>query len=307
MRRGEIMFDAATFAGGFDNNGSDYSATSPVSASFSPCNTILERPHSNDPRHRLLSNAGGQDRVLATVSYVTSILHHLTASAPWIVMQTRLGLLARLRGRTPALKTTSAPFPSRFLALASLASQTRYNLRLFGLLPLWIWGSNTLKSPPADPIIHALTVLQVISNVIYQLLENVAYLSEKGVISKRFVDKYGGAKKWYLWSTRGWLGHIFLQFFVLWRQSVLRKRRLAALRRAAGSVKAQTDPDQNEELRLEIRAWRKSLVNNACWAPLCLHWSLENGIGIPANLTGLISLSAVAWAVRDLWDATAIA
>lgn len=255
---------------------------------------------------RLLSKADGQERVLATINYVASMLHHLTASAPWIAFQTRLSLLARLKGRAPPKNLTPASSKSKFAALCTLASETRYNLRLFGLLPLWIWGADTLRSPPADPILHALTVLQVISNVFYQLLENVAYLAGKGVVSKRFVDKYGGMTKWDIWSTRGWFGHIFFQFFVLWRQSVLRRRRVAAQREAAGTFETmETKAEDSEALRLEIRAWRKSLVNNAIWAPLCLHWCLEKGIGIPESLTGLISFGAGAWSLHDHWVGTA--
>ncbi|KAI2706489.1 hypothetical protein CBS147372_400 [Penicillium roqueforti] len=254
----------------------------------------------------LLSEANGQERVLATINYVASMLHHLTASAPWIALQTKLGILARLKGRVPTKNVTPASSKSKFAALSSLASETRYNLRLFGLLPLWIWGADTLKSPPADPILHALTVLQVISNVIYQLLENVGYLASKGVVSKRFVDKYGGVAKWEIWSTRGWFGHIFFQFFVLWRQSVLRRQRLAAQRAAAGTVETkETKAEDSEALRLEIRAWRKSMVNNVIWAPLCLHWCLEKGIGIPDSLTGLISFCAGAWSLHDCWAGTA--
>ncbi|KAJ5102180.1 hypothetical protein NUU61_004402 [Penicillium alfredii] len=260
---------------------------------------------------RLLSTASGQERALATINYVTSILHHVSASAPWIAVQIRLGILARVRGRhlgPPRVKSpTSAAATSRWAALSSLASETRYNLRLFGLLQLWIWGSETLKSPPADPVLRALAVLQVISNVIYQLLENVAYLASKGVVSKRFVEKYGGIDKWYIWSTRGWFGHIFFQFFVLWRQHVLRRERVAEARAAAGRVesKTTTKAEDSEELRLEIRAWRKSLVNNTVWAPLCFHWCLEKGIGIPAYMTGLISFLAGAWSLHDMWAATA--
>lgn len=236
------------------------------------------------------------------------MLHHLCASAPWIALQTRLSLLARLKRRSGPASQHVKPVSSgsKFRALSSLASETRYNLRLFGLLPLWIWGSETLKSPPADPIIHALTVLQIISNVIYQLLENVAYLASKGIVSKRFVDKYGGIDNWYIWSTRGWFGHIFLQFFVLWRQHVLRKRRLAAQRTASGTIESkETKVEDHEELRKEIRTWRKSLVNNTIWAPLCIHWCFEKGIGIPEHLTGLISFMAGAWALHDFWAATA--
>ncbi|KAJ5953366.1 hypothetical protein N7454_000262 [Penicillium verhagenii] len=259
----------------------------------------------------LLSSADGQERVLATTNYVASILQHLCASAPWIALQTRLGILARLRGRVPShtpKPTSSSPSSSssaRWSALSNLASETRYNLRLFGLLPLWVWGSQTFKSPPADPIIHALTHLQVISNVIYQLLENIAYLAGKGVISKKWIDKYGGIDLWYIWSTRGWFGHIFFQFFVLWREHVLRKRRLAAKRAAAGNIETkEIEAEEAEQLRLEIRSWKKSLVNNTIWAPLCIHWCFEKGVGIPENLTGLVSLMAGAWGIYDSWVAT---
>ncbi|KAJ5672098.1 hypothetical protein N7507_001225 [Penicillium longicatenatum] len=255
----------------------------------------------------LLSSANGQERVLATTNYVASILQHLCASAPWIALQSRMGILARLRGRVPS--QPSAPLassaPARWSALSNLASETRYNLRLFGLLPLWIWGSETIKSPPSDPIIHALTHLQVISNVIYQLLENIAYLAGKGIVSKKWIDKYGGIDLWYIWSTRGWFGHIFFQFFVLWRQHVLRKRRLAEKRAAAGNVETEEiKAEEAEALRLEIRSWKKSLVNNTIWAPLCIHWCFEKGVGIPENLTGLVSLMAGAWGLYDSWVAT---
>ncbi|CAG8052780.1 unnamed protein product [Penicillium salamii] len=251
----------------------------------------------------MLSTASGQERVLATINYTASILHHLTASAPWIALQTRLGILARLKGHTPNVSSPSTK--SKFSALSSLASETRYNLRLFGLLELWIWGADTLKNPPQDRTLHVLTVLQVISNVIYQFLENVGYLASKGVVSKRLVEKYGSLTQWDLWSTRGWFGHIFFQFFVLWRQHVLRKRRVAAERAAAGTVESkQTKAEDDEALRLEIRSWKKSLVNNAFWAPLCLHWCFEKGIGIPESLAGIISFGAGAWSLHDMWAAT---
>ncbi|KAJ5560943.1 hypothetical protein N7535_009140 [Penicillium sp. DV-2018c] len=254
----------------------------------------------------LLSEANGQERALATIQYVASMLHHLTASAPWIALQARMGILARLRGGSPTKSLAAASSASKFKALSSLASETRYTLRLFGLLPLWIWGAETLKSPPADPILHVLTVLQVFSNVFYQILENVGYLSAKGIISKRFVDKYGGRAKFDIWSTRGWFGHIFFQFFVLWRQRVLRKQRLAAQRAAAGAVESkETKAEDSEATRLEIRAWKKSLVNNTIWAPLCLHWCVEKGLGIPDSMVGLISFGAGAWSLHDLWAATA--
>ncbi|KAL4892254.1 hypothetical protein BDV59DRAFT_55116 [Aspergillus ambiguus] len=245
---------------------------------------------------KLMSSAYGQERVFAVTGYLTHALHHLLASAPGIALQTRLGLLARLNGAKSS--KSPAPTQSRLLALSALMSETRYALRLLGLVPLWTWGSATLRSPPRDRVLYGLTMLQVASNMVYQALENGGFLAAKGVVSKKWIDRWGGIDKWYLWSIRAWFGHIFLQFLVLWRQLVLRKRKMDE----AGE---KTTAEKQAELKAEIRAWRKSLVNNVCWAPLCLHWCFENGIGFPGSLSGVVSFMAGAWGVYDLWAATA--
>ncbi|KAL3467722.1 hypothetical protein BJX64DRAFT_247276 [Aspergillus heterothallicus] len=248
----------------------------------------------NGRLNKIMSSAGGQERVFAFIQYTSHALHHILASAPWIALQTRLGLLTRLRASSKAI-SPSTPQTSPLLALSSLMSEARYMLRLLGLFPLLAWGTDTLKSPPSDPILHALTVLQVISNLIYQVLENFAFLSNKGVVSKRFINRWGGSGKWDLWSTRAWFGHIFLQYFVLWRARELR-------RKAEGEG---VSKEKQAVLSAEVRAWKKSLVNNACWTPLCLHWSLEKGIGFPSHLTGFVSFLAGAWGFYDIWNSTA--
>ncbi|KAI9375609.1 hypothetical protein BJX61DRAFT_102560 [Aspergillus egyptiacus] len=250
-----------------------------------------------DPLYRIMSSAAGQERVFAFTQYTSHALHHLLVSAPWIALQTRLSLLARLRSNPTKSESanTTAPQTSPLLALSSLMSQVRYTLRLLGIFPLLAWGSKTVKSPPSDPIMHALTLLQVVSNIIYQVLENVAFLSNKGVVSKRFIDRWGGAAKWDLWSVRAWFGHIFLQYFVLWRARALRRK----------AETEEVSKEKREELNAEVRAWKKSLVNNVCWTPLCIHWSLENGIGYPSPLTGFGSFLAGAWGFYDLWGSTA--
>lgn len=187
--------------------------------------------------------------------------------------------------------------PSKSESISALASDTRCNLRLFGLLQLWTWGSETYRSPPADSLIYTLTML---SNTVYQLLENIAYLASKGIFPRRVVDRYGGIEKWYLWSTRGWFGHIFLQFLVLWRQRILHTQRAQTL--ATGAVDLKAIPAEEAK---KTRIWCKSLVNNILWAPICIHLSLEDGIGIPENLTGLVSVLAGAWGLRDSWAETA--
>lgn len=259
----------------------------------------------------MTTTSAGQERVLAAVGYFSHALHHLIAAAPWIALQTRLSLLSRIKQykahheheKAVAATTPPAQQPATppLLALSALCSETRYTLRLFGMIPLWRWGEQTLRNPPKDPYIHAITVVQVLANTVYQVLENGGFLASKGVVSKRFVDRWGGIEKWYLWSVRAWFSHIVLQFGILWRQYVMRKNRAAA---AAASGEKATDEDV-EAQRLEVRAWRKSLMNCVFWAPLALHWSVEQGVGVPGNLTGIGGFMAGSWGFWDLWAATA--
>ena len=261
-----------------------------------------------------MSTSAGQDLALAITGYLSHTLHHLLASAPWIALQTRLSLLARLRQSNTPKATPSKPTQSPLLALSSLCSETRYTLRLFGLIQLWTWGSSTLKSPPSDPVIRTVTYLQVLVNLFYQVLENGGFLASKGVIPQRFLDRLGGINKWYIWSIRAWFGHIFFQFIVLWRQRVLQKETLEdnhrdrQLRESRGEKVDHVCEvaEEQEAMRAESRAWKKSLVNNVCWTPLCLHWCFENGIGFPDKLGGLVSFSAKAWGLMDSWAATAL-
>lgn len=202
----------------------------------------------------------------------------------------------------PSKEASTSQTPP-LLALASLISETRTALRLLGLIPLWEWGSATVKSPPTDPVLRSVAFAQVFVNVVYQFMENVAFLASKGVISQRFLQRWGGVGKWYIWSTRAWLGHVVLEFVRLWRERALARkhRRFQVLESHAEKTMEQ---DRAAEA-LRTRAWRKSLLNNLGWFPLCVHWSLEKGAGVPDNMIGLISFIANAWKVADLWRATA--
>jgi hypothetical protein len=110
----------------------------------------------------------------------------------------------------------------------------------------------------------------------------------------RPLDRRHAINKWYLWSRRFYFGHIFLQFVSLWREDVVRKRRISrnlVEKRDAG-------------LQADIRAWKKRLINNICWAPLFLHWCFEKGIGFPDKLSGALGAAAGAWGLCDMWAAT---
>ena len=144
-------------------------------------------------------------------------------------------------------------------------------------------------------------------NVVYQAMENVAYLASKGIVSQKWLESRGPTLgRWYIWSTRAWLGHVLLEFVRLARERALRiKREEEAGDRVDGKV-VNNEAEVKAAKAAELRSWKKSLVNNLFWAPLCVHWSLEQGAGVPDQLTGFISFMAGAWGLRDMWAATAL-
>jgi len=255
--------------------------------------------------NKLLSTSSGRGTFIASIGHGSHALHYLLASSPSIAIRSRLRLL--LLFTSP--KAVVAPKPTTkppLLAFASLVSETRYSLRLLDLIPLWAWASSVLKTPPQDSVLHLVALAQITSCVLYQALENIAFLASKGITGKKLVARTGGIPKWYLWSIRAWLCHVLLEFVRLYREVIISKRKA----HIAGSEEKPQHTEDETQARLvaqqqQIRAWKKSLVNNIAWAPLCIHWSLPNGIGIPESLTGFISLIANIWGLYDNWNATA--
>lgn len=262
---------------------------------------------------RLLSTSSGRGAFLAAVGYSAHALHFLLASSPLTTIRTRLRLLLLQNGyrsQTATLQkavVASAPTskPS-LLALSSLISETRYTLRLLDLISLWRWGSVVAKSPPQDPVLHFIALVQVTSCVLYQATENVAYLASKGIAGNSLVARTGGIKKWFLFSVRAWLCHILFEFVRLYREITLIKQKAMVASSEEGSDVTEAERKARVKAQNQsVRAWKKSLVNNLAWAPLCIHWSLQKGIGVPESLTGFISLMAGAWGLYDSWNATA--
>ncbi|KAL1965728.1 hypothetical protein VTN77DRAFT_5228 [Rasamsonia byssochlamydoides] len=281
----------------------------------SPCHAAVAMLSSADVTmsrlNTLLSSSNDLDLTMSVIGYGSHALHHLLASSPSTALRNRLRLLLlhKLRGQTPASSSSSSSSSQSskppLLALSKLISETRYALRLFALVSIWTWGSATAKSPPHDRVLRIIAYLEVFSIFVYQALENVAYLASKGIFGKRLVKRWGGIDAWNLWSMRAWFGYVLLELVRLARESVLFRRREEE-RKKKGLELSETEKQEEEEARRqEIRRWRKSLVNNLAWAPLCAHWSVEKGIGVPDSLTGFISLIAKIWGAYDAWRATA--
>ncbi|KFY76042.1 hypothetical protein V499_04127 [Pseudogymnoascus sp. VKM F-103] len=216
---------------------------------------------------RIISTPSGTDATLLTLGYSSLAIS---------------SLLTRLT--TPSEK--HALTARRLAALYALCSDVRMFARLFGLFGMWQWGKSAILTPSADPVERHIVNAQVLVNTIYQVLENGAYLSSKGVLGWT-AEKQG--KAW-MWSSRCWAAHTALEFVRLARERQVRKRKAVV-------------GEKGEEAVKDL-AWRREVWINAGYAPLTIHWSLEGGIISPLTV-GLLGSFVGAVKMIRLWEATA--
>lgn len=126
----------------------------------------------------------------------------------------------------------------------------------------------------------------------------MAHLGDKGVLA--FAERRR-ARLW-LWSSRAWCLSTLLEGARLGREVVLRRREALA-------EKQQVEGDDGEkEAKIanaedEMRWWAEVGVN-AAYAPMTLHWSLEQGM-LGDGVIGALGMVAGGLRLREAWRATA--
>ena len=131
---------------------------------------------------------------------------------------------------------------------------------------------------------------QVGVNVVYQGLENVAYLAQHGIVRR---DEKRVARDW-KWSSRFWMAHVGLEFVRLYR--------LRALSATQGQEKS--GKEDLEKRSKAAEAWWRDAFINACYAPMTIHWSLETGYLSDSTIALLGTLAGTA-RLRQMWKETA--
>ncbi|KXX78967.1 hypothetical protein MMYC01_204729 [Madurella mycetomatis] len=202
----------------------------------------------------------------------------------------------------PSAAALALLLSKRLSSLSSLLSEARMIMRLWALLGMYFWArgllrrtflrqpppaaSATEKNTPAAPSSRpglaetALELTRLALCVTFQSLENVAYLSQRGVLSLTPAQQVRA----YRWSARLWAGYVGIEL-----------GRLAA-ERFGPAAKSQSAAQRAE--------WTKKTVRQLAWAPLTLHWGSEKGlvsdmtVGLLASIPGVIQM-------RDLWASTA--
>ncbi|KAL2135454.1 hypothetical protein VTI74DRAFT_8440 [Chaetomium olivicolor] len=269
---------------------------------------------------KCLSTPSGIDTVMLFLCYTSklsaAVLSSLSQSALRRSAREWIALVASLpRGTTVVFSSPSAAagtkntiptaaalalvLSKRLSALSTLMSEARMILRLWALLGMYFWARGLLRrtflpapkdaaseekdaQPKPTKLESAIEYLRLGLCIVFQSLENGAYLSSRGVMSWTPAQQ-GQA---YKWSARFWAAYVGIEL-----------GKLAAQRFGPGAAKGfKTQREKNE--------WTKNTVRQLAWAPLTLHWSSDKGlvsemtVGALASIPGIIQL-------RDLWASTA--
>lgn len=153
-------------------------------------------------------------------------------------------------------------------------------------------------NPPEDRTLVRITLAQVGVNILYQVLEHVAYLGQHGIIRR---SERQQARDW-VWSSRFWAAHVLLEFVRLWRVRALWDRKDAEDKsKEEGMEKEKEAKIKRKE---EVDAWWRGLLMNVCYAPMTIHWSVESGT-MSDEWVGLLGAIAGGIGLKELWKKTA--
>ena len=253
---------------------------------------------------RCAQTRAGADVVLMFLCYGSrlggSVLE--TLSRPALQQSARRLVAAAYKLPPAATVVLAAPSPppaaalalqvaARLKAFSGMLSEWRTMGRLWGLLGMYFSAKKLLlrartqtaddpeKRAAArfDTVVAAVQLAAIIS---FQAAENAAYLSTRKVLGFSPVAQRQLAR----WSVRSWAVYIGIE---LGRLLVDRSRKL----------KAGKDMAWKEE-------WNSSFTRNLSWAPLTVHWSMDQG-PLPDLLVSLFAAYPATGAMRDLWRSTA--
>ena len=250
----------------------------------------------------LLKTPGGLATFLSTTNYGLYILAHLHATSP-----SRAQILTKLAtalGRTPPKSALATPVPQAvgapatpILPLALTLADLRTTLRLTGLIPLYVLLKSLIRSTEPDRITYVIKLVQCLGYMTFQLLENVAHLTNKTIINSNWTNsrfsRLGGQAKLVTWSCRGWLTGITCDLLRLARETQLARRDGSAYTK------------KNEEEKLEAdKQFYTSLFVALSWYPMAIHYSVEGGIGLNLGMVGACGFFANLGNFLKAWQAT---
>ena len=273
----------------------------------------------------LLSTPSGIDVVLCTTGYTLTLVYALGQQ----ILEKQLAAVATdladkaadvmLPGETliaelPASAGTKllAQTVGSSKAIAGVIADYRIFVRMWGMLGLYTWARDTYLSPlpkeatQKERLLRGTTWAAIASCVLFQVLENGAYAASKGMLTSEAWTGDAGKKRetwWWVWSSRFWAAYVGCEILRLLVERAYREPR----------VEIAGDGEKEDKLRLEQEkrasynanfTWWKDLVSNIAYAPMTLHWSVEEGLLSDAQV-GVFGMIAGGALLAEAWRKTA--
>jgi len=242
---------------------------------------------------KVLSTSSGVDATLTLVGYglflVSSQLSRLENLELKAISSPTISITTFKHGVTSFIKLVE--LETSLKTLASMCSDFRTFTRLWGLLGVYAVAKKNYRDPPKDMVLRAVAYGQMMSIGAYYVYENGYYLAGKGVLRG-----WTGAdiKRWAKTSLRCFLAYVVMDYVKLYRARQLRQVR---------KVKA-VDQEEKKAIEAEEAAWKKALIMNVAYTPLCMHWVSETPLlsdGVVGTLMSLVGLVKF----RSAWAQTA--
>ncbi|KAK0639564.1 hypothetical protein B0T16DRAFT_361168, partial [Cercophora newfieldiana] len=156
---------------------------------------------------------------------------------------------------------------SPFAKLGMVVSNTRTTLRLFGLLPIYVRARKLMiDSQGMDKVLWAVEAVQCSLFATFQLLENVAFLTDNGILSRRPLGDAAGVAgrvaRLYRLAHRAWFLGIMCDFARLLREAQIFFRR-----------KHIDETDLTEDEVEKAAQWYSDWIRPLAWLPI--GWQLS--------------------------------
>jgi hypothetical protein len=262
---------------------------------------------------RLLATPAGLNTFLSTFNHTLYVLAYIQTKSPSLTNLARRVLAFLKRQPFQPIATTIAKdgLVPPVASLAVLITRARTTLRLTGLIPLYALLRAQLAGPKpgADLVLHRIALVQCLSYITYQALENVCLLADNGIVPSSFIARINrgtpATARVYLWAYRAWLGGVSCDFLKLAREAQLENRRRATREQMKSEGKAVAVYQDEADSKFDKKWWTELMVASA-WFPMALHFSSATG-GVPGwNLgwMGLCGLVAGSSRATGLWAGT---
>lgn len=273
----------------------------------------------------LLSTPAGIDVVLCTTGYTLTLVYalgqqvlekQLTSVATELadkagdVMLPGETLIAELP--TSASTKLLAQTVGSSKAIANVIADYRIFVRMWGMLGLYTWARDTYLSPlpkeatQKEKLLRGTTWAAITSCVLFQVLENGAYAASKGMLTSESWSGDAGKKRetwWWVWSSRFWAAYVGCEIVRLLIERAYKEPRVEVAGDGEKEDKLRAEQEKTDSYNKSF-TWWKDLVSNIAYAPMTLHWSVEEGLmsDVQVGVCGMVAGGAM---LADAWRKTA--